>query len=36
MTEIMKPRFRLYRRKRGMFYLFDRITGKRESLETAD
>ncbi|MCL4176583.1 MAG: tyrosine-type recombinase/integrase [Verrucomicrobia bacterium] len=32
----MKPRFRLYRRHAGMFYLFDRLTGKRESLETSD
>jgi integrase len=36
MNEIMKPRYRVYRRQGGMFYLFDRHTGKRESLETAD
>ena len=36
MKEIMKPRYRIYRRQRGIFYLFDRHTGKRESLETAD
>jgi hypothetical protein len=36
MNEIMKPRFRLYRRHAGVFYLFDRLTGKRESLETSD
>jgi integrase len=36
MNEIMKARFRIYRRERGAFYLFDRQTGKRESLETAD
>ncbi|MCX6927914.1 MAG: tyrosine-type recombinase/integrase [Verrucomicrobia bacterium] len=32
----MKPRYRIYRRQGGVFYLFDRHTGKRESLETAD
>jgi integrase len=36
MEEIMKPRYRIYRRQGGVFYLFDRHTGKRESLETAD
>jgi len=36
MKEIMKPRYRIYRRQRGVFYLFDRHTGKRESLETTD
>lgn len=36
MHAIMKPRFRLYRRHGGVFYLFDRQTGKRESLTTAD
>ena len=36
MKEIMKPRYRIYRRQGGVFYLFDRHTGKRESLETAD
>jgi hypothetical protein len=35
MNEIMKPRYRIYRRQGGVFYLFDRHTGKRESLETA-
>ena len=34
MTAIMKQRFRIYRRQGGVFYLFDRVTGKRESLET--
>ncbi|HOX04554.1 MAG TPA: tyrosine-type recombinase/integrase [Candidatus Paceibacterota bacterium] len=32
----MNPRYRLYRRRRGVFYLFDRVTGKRESLDTRD
>ena len=36
MSEIMKPRYRIYRRQGGLFYLFDRHTGKRESLQTAD
>jgi len=36
MNEIMKPRYRLYRRQRGVFYVFDRLTGKRDSLETDD
>ena len=36
MNEIMKPRYRIYRRHGGLFYLFDRHTGKRESLQTAD
>ena len=36
MKEIMKPRYRVYRRQGSVFYLFDRHTGKRESLETAD
>ena len=36
MNDIMKPRYRIYRRQGGVFYLFDRHTGKRESLETAD
>ena len=36
MNEIMKPRFRIYRRHAGVFCLFDRLTGKRESLETSD
>ena len=29
-------RYRLYRRERGMFYLFDNLTGKRQSLQTKD
>ena len=36
MNEIMKQRFRMYRRERGVFYVFDRVTSKRESLETDD
>lgn len=36
MTNIMKQRFRLYRRQRGVFYLFDNLTGKRQSLNTKD
>lgn len=36
MNEIMNQRFRIYRRRGGVFYLFDRLTGKRESLETND
>jgi integrase len=36
MNEIMNARYRMYRRQRGVFYLFDRHTGKRASLETAD
>jgi len=32
----MKPRYRIYRRQGGQFYLFDRQTGKRESLQTPD
>jgi len=36
MNEIMKPRYRIYRRQGGMFYLFDRHNGKRESLQTTD
>jgi len=36
MNEIMTQRFRMYRRQGGMFYVFDRITGQRQSLETAD
>jgi integrase len=36
MNEIMKQRFRIYCRQGGQFYLFDRNTGKRESLETSD
>src|SRR4029077_172574 len=30
----MKNRYRLYRRNRGVFYLLDSFTGKRESLHT--
>ncbi|MCP5521867.1 MAG: tyrosine-type recombinase/integrase [Verrucomicrobiales bacterium] len=36
MTDIMKPRYRIYRRQRGVFYLYDRQTGSRESLQTAN
>ena len=36
MKKIMKPRYRIYRRQGGLFYLFDRHTGKRESLQTSD
>jgi hypothetical protein len=36
MTAIMRPRFRLYRRYGGVFYVFDRQTRRRESLTTAD
>lgn len=36
MNEIMKQRFRMYCRKGGVFYVFDRQTGTRESLQTAD
>lgn len=36
MNEFMKQRYRLYRREGGVFYLFDRHSGKRESLQTAD
>ena len=36
MKEIMNARFRMYRRQRGIFYLFDRHTNQRTSLETAD
>ncbi len=32
----MKQRYRLYRRHAGVFYLFDNLTGKRESLNTKD
>lgn len=34
MKEIMKQRFRMFRRQGGVFYIFDRQTGHRESLET--
>jgi hypothetical protein len=33
---LMKQRFRMYCRQAGLFYVFDRGTGKRESLETDD
>ena len=36
MNEIMNQRYRIYRRQGGLFYRFDRHTGKRESLETTD
>ena len=32
----MKPRYRIYRRQGGVFYVFDRETGRRESLQTAN
>jgi hypothetical protein len=31
MNEIMKQRFRIYRRRGGVFYLFDKLSGRRES-----
>ena len=36
MKEIMRLRYRIYHRQGGIFYLFDRQTGKRESLQTTD
>jgi integrase len=36
MHAIMKPRYRLYRRHQGVFYLFDRESGRRSSLGTSD
>jgi len=36
MTEIMKQRFRIYRRLGTSFYLFDCLTKKRESLQTSE
>ena len=36
MNEIMNAKYRMYRRQRGVFYVFDRQTGQRESLQTAD
>lgn len=36
MTKIMNQRYRLYRRHAGVYYLFDRVTGKRESLNTKE
>jgi integrase len=36
MNILMTQRYRLYRRKRGVYYLFDRLSSKRESLETND
>jgi integrase len=36
MNEIMNAKYRMYRRQRGVFYVFDRHTGKRESLQSAD
>ena len=36
MNEIMKQGYRIYCRQRGQVFLFDRHTGKRESLDTAD
>jgi integrase len=32
----MNPRYRSYRRNGGVFYVFDRLTGKRESLNTSN
>lgn len=32
----MKDRYRAYRRNAGIFYAFDSLTGKRESLQTSD
>jgi integrase len=32
----MKTRYRAYRRNAGLFYAFDALTGKRESLQTSD
>jgi hypothetical protein len=36
MTMLMNQRYRIYRRKVGVYYLFDGATGKRESLGTQD
>lgn len=36
MNDIMKQRYRIYRRQGSVLYLFDRHTGNRESLETDD
>jgi hypothetical protein len=36
MNILMTQRYRLYRRKRGVYYVFDRLSGKRGSLETND
>ena len=36
MHPTMTQRYRIYRRLGGKFYLFDRHTGKRESLETRE
>lgn len=36
MTNIMKLRYRHYRRHAGVFYLFDNLTGMQESLNTKD
>ena len=36
MTQIMKQRYRIYRRQAGVYYLLDSVTGKRESLNTKD
>ena len=36
MKEFMTQRFRAYCRQGGIYYLFDRITGQRQSLETSD
>ena len=36
MNDIMTKRYRIYRRHSGIYYAFDRLSGKRESLETDD
>ena len=36
MKETMNQRFRIYRRHRGVYYLCDGLSGKRESLQTTD
>ena len=36
MNEIMKTRYRMYCRKDGVYYYFDRETGQRKTLGTAD
>ena len=36
MNEFMNQRYRMYCRQGGVFYVFDRHTGKRESLQTTD
>src|SRR5688572_2036106 len=36
MDQSMQKKFRLYRRKNGVFYLHNNQTGKQESLKTSD